>query len=103
MPSRNRWTGILAAGVGLLGACGRGPHDVLIRRGLAHGGSGGDPVTANIAIAYDRISFTGNARTRGVTAHESLDATGLIVAPGVTGLHALSQRRQEWANGALPD
>ena len=104
MPSPNRWTLLSSALVVALlaGACGDGPHDLLIRGGRIHDGDGVDPVVADIAVRGDRISFVGDADAAGVTATETVDATGLIVAPGFIDMHAHSQIGEDWAKEALP-
>ncbi|MCY3745198.1 MAG: amidohydrolase family protein, partial [Acidobacteria bacterium] len=83
-------------------ACGQEPHDVLIHGGLVYDGGGGDPVTADIAVTGDRISFIGDADAEGLTATETVDAAGLIVAPGFIDMHAHSQIGEDWAKEALP-
>ena len=104
MPCRNRWTVLLSVLLPALlaGACGDEPHDLLIRGGMVHDGSGADPVTADVAIRGDRITFVGDADAEGVTAEEMVDATGFIVAPGFIDMHSHSQIGQEWAKEALP-
>ena len=104
MPFRNRWTVLLSVLLSALlaGACGDEPHDLLIRGGLVHDGSGGDPFVADVAIRGDRITFVGDAAAEGVTAAETVDAAGLIVAPGFIDMHSHSQIGQEWAKEALP-
>ena len=86
----------------LTAACGQERHDVLIHGGLVYDGGGGDPVTADVAITGDRISFFGDADAEGLTAHESVDATGHIVAPGFIDMHAHAQIGEDWAKEALP-
>ena len=83
-------------------ACGREPHDVLIRGGLVHDGGGGDPFIADVAVTADRIAFIGDADAEGVTAAVTVEASGLIVAPGFIDMHAHSQIGEEWAHEALP-
>ncbi len=104
MPFRNRWTVLLSVLLpALLAAgCGDEPHDLLIRGGMVHDGSGADPVTADVAIRGDRITFVGDADAEGVTGTETVDAGGLIVAPGFIDMHSHSQIGQEWAKEALP-
>ena len=103
MPFRNRWTGLPPAIVLALlaAACGDGPHDLLIRGGTVHDGSGAGPVTADVAVRGDRITFVGDADAEGVTAEETVDAAGLLVAPGFIDMHSHSQIGQEWAKEAL--
>jgi N-acyl-D-amino-acid deacylase len=54
-------------------------HDVVIRHGTVYDGSGGTPVSADIAIDGDRIAAIGTVHERGRT---EIDAGGLAVAPG---------------------
>ena len=57
------------------------PYDVLIRNGRVVDGSGNPWIYADVAIVGDRIAFVGKADAD-VTAKRTIDATGLIVAPG---------------------
>jgi dihydroorotase/N-acyl-D-amino-acid deacylase len=56
-------------------------YDVLIRNGRMVDGSGNPWVYADIGIGGDRIAFIG-AAGKDVTAKKTIDAKGLIVAPG---------------------
>ena len=56
-------------------------YDVLIRNGRLVDGSGNPWVYADVGIIGDRIAFVGRAG-EGVTARQTIDAKGLIVAPG---------------------
>lgn len=56
-------------------------YDVLIRNGRVVDGNGNPWVYADVGIVGDRIAFVGHAGPT-VTAKRSLDAQGLIVAPG---------------------
>ncbi len=56
-------------------------YDVLIRNGRVVDGSGNPWVYADVGIVGDRIAFVGRAG-EGVTAKRTIDAQGLIVAPG---------------------
>ncbi len=56
-------------------------YDVLIRNGRLVDGSGNPWIYADIGIVGDRVAFVGHAGS-GVTAQRTIDATGLIVAPG---------------------
>lgn len=56
-------------------------YDVLIRHGRVVDGSGNPWVYADVGIVGDRIAFVGRADAR-VTAKRTIDAKGLIVAPG---------------------
>lgn len=56
-------------------------YDVLIRNGRVVDGSGNPWFYADLGIVGDRIAFIGSADAK-VTARRTLDAKGLIVAPG---------------------
>ena len=55
--------------------------DVLIRNGRVVDGSGNPWIYADVGIIGDRIAFVGKADA-GVAAKRTIDARGLIVAPG---------------------
>jgi N-acyl-D-amino-acid deacylase len=61
--------------------------DILIRGGTIVDGSGGPQRTGDVGIRGDRITFIGNAAADNVTATRTIDATGLIVAPGFIDPH----------------
>ena len=56
-------------------------YDVLIRNGRVVDGSGNPWTYADIGVIGDRIAFVGHAAA-GVTARRTIDAHGLIIAPG---------------------
>jgi len=56
-------------------------YDVLILHGRVMDGSGNPWVNADVGIVGDRIVFVGKASAK-ATAKKTIDATGLIVAPG---------------------
>ena len=56
-------------------------YDVLIRNGRLVDGSGNPWTYADVGVIGDRIAFVGRA-AQGVTAKRTIDATGLVVAPG---------------------
>src|SRR5436190_5635422 len=58
------------------------PVDILILNGKVVDGSGKGPRKVDIGIRGDRIVFVGDARKARVAATRTVDATGLIVAPG---------------------
>ena len=65
----------------LLSSCGQTPdYDVIIRGGTIYDGSGGEPYTADLALAGDTIAAIGDLDT--LTARLEIDAFGLAVAPG---------------------
>src|SRR6266481_1633745 len=61
--------------------------DLLILHGKLVDGSGKKPRTADVGIRGDRIVFVGDARKAKLTAARTIDATGLVVAPGFIDPH----------------
>ncbi|HYW71830.1 MAG TPA: amidohydrolase family protein [Pyrinomonadaceae bacterium] len=56
--------------------------DLLIVHGKVVDGSGRGPRQADVGLRGDRIAFIGDARKAKVEAARTIDATGMIVAPG---------------------
>ncbi len=63
------------------------PADILIRNGRLLDGSGVAEKISDIAITGDRITFIGDAKKSKLTAKRTIDAKGLIVAPGFIDPH----------------
>lgn len=61
--------------------------DVLIKGGKVFDGSGADGIIEDIGIKDDRIVFIGDASKAKVSAARTIDARGLIVAPGFIDPH----------------
>ena len=61
--------------------------DVLIRGGRVIDGTGSSAVRTDVGISDDRIVFLGDAGQRRLAASRTIDATGLIVAPGFIDPH----------------
>jgi N-acyl-D-amino-acid deacylase len=61
--------------------------DILIRGGLVYDGSGTAGRRADLAITGDKIIFVGDAAVRHVIGKRTIDASGLIVAPGFIDPH----------------
>jgi N-acyl-D-amino-acid deacylase len=68
-----------------------GSVDVLIRGGTVVDGTGAAPRRADVAIRGDRIVFVGNAPTGNFRAGRTIDASGLVVAPGFIDAHTHTQ------------
>jgi N-acyl-D-aspartate/D-glutamate deacylase len=64
-----------------------GEVGLLIRGGTVVDGTGAPSRVADVGIRGDRIAFVGDAASSNVTAARSLDATGLVVAPGFIDPH----------------
>ncbi len=64
--------------------------DVLIRGGTVHDGSGAAARVADVGLRGDRIVFIGDAAAAHLTATRTIDAKGLIVAPGFIDPHTHS-------------
>jgi len=66
----------------------QGGHlSLLIKGGRIIDGSGSDPIVADLGIQGDRIVFIGDAAKSGVSADRTIDAAGLVVAPGFIDPH----------------
>ncbi len=61
--------------------------DTLIRGGSVIDGTGSAAVKTDVGITGDRISFVGDAAVAGIQADRTIDASGLIVAPGFIDPH----------------
>ena len=76
--------------VGLLGLAAPAPAqervDLLIRGGSVYDGTGGPARLVDIGVVGDRITFVGEA-PRSMVALRTIDATGLVVAPGFVDPH----------------
>ena len=65
--------------------------DVLIRGGSLVDGTGSAPRRADVGVRGDRITFVGDAAASRVTATKTIDAAGLVVAPGFIDPHTHTQ------------
>lgn len=83
-------------------ACGPAPVDLLFTGGTIHDGSGGEPFVADVGVRGDEIVFVGDAGSAGLGAGETIEVSGLLVAPGFVDMHSHSQVGEEWAQEALP-
>ncbi len=62
--------------------------DVLIAGGRVVDGTGAPSRVADVGLRGDRVVFVGDAKARGVVGTRTIDARGLIVAPGFIDPHA---------------
>ena len=68
--------------------------DVLITGGTLYDGSGAPARRADVALRGDRIVFVGDSKGAGIAAARTIDASGLIVAPGFIDPHTHTQADQ---------
>jgi len=71
---------LAAAPAGSAGPAGDAPYDVVFAGGMVVDGSGAPARRADVAVDGDRIAAIGDLR--GQPARRTVDATGLVVAPG---------------------
>jgi N-acyl-D-amino-acid deacylase len=76
--------------------------DTLITNGLIYDGSGELPGSADLGISMGRISFIGDATAEGVSSANTIDATGLWVAPGFIDAHSHAVLDQDYGKDARP-
>ena len=65
--------------------------DILISGGTLYDGTGAPGRRADVALRGDRVVFVGDAHATRITAARTIDATGLIVAPGFIDPHTHTQ------------
>jgi len=68
-------------------------HDLVIRGGTIHDGTGAEPVTGDVAIDGDRIVAVGEVPARG---REEIDARGHLVTPGFVDIHTHFDGQVTW-------
>ena len=68
------------------------PYDLLITGADVIDGTGGPRQCADVAISGDRIMAVGNLAVEGGTAKETIDGTGLALAPGFIDVHTHDDR-----------
>lgn len=74
-------------------------HDVIIRNAQVYDGTGLPPVLADVAVAQGRIVQIGEVTG---TAHETLDAQGLALMPGIVDLHTHYDAQVTWDRTLSP-
>ena len=65
--------------------------EVLIRGGMMYDGTGAEGVLLDVGLSGDRIVFLGDATAASIRADRTIDAEGLVVAPGFIDPHAHAQ------------
>lgn len=95
-PTRLRRTGIAIAALATLALAAPALHaqdaplevDLVLRGGTIYTGDDDRPITGDVGVAGDRIVFVGQpAQGRRVVARRTIDASGLVVAPGFIDAH----------------
>ena len=81
---------ILLALLAALGVAQAQPYDLLITHGRIVDGAGGPWYYADLAIRGDTIAAIGNLT--GASARSTIDANGMVVAPGFLDIHTHARR-----------
>ncbi|MDH4107152.1 MAG: amidohydrolase family protein [Gammaproteobacteria bacterium] len=76
--------------------------DLLLTGGQVYDGSGAAPVFADVGIRGDRIVFIGDGSRPGLSAQETLDASGLWIAPGFIDAHSHAELDRDYGRDGLP-
>jgi N-acyl-D-amino-acid deacylase len=74
-------------------------YDKVIKGGTIYDGLGGEPFTADIAVADGRIVEVGKVTG---PARETIDASGLMVTPGFVDIHTHYDGQATWAERISP-
>ncbi len=85
-----------AATIALVG-CGAPEYDVLFEGGVIYDGSGAEPYPADVAIREGRIVAVGDLTGSSV---ETIDVSGLVVAPGFIDAHSHAELDEPWGRDA---
>jgi N-acyl-D-aspartate/D-glutamate deacylase len=76
--------------------------DVLITGGTIVDGTGAPARQGDVGIAGGRIVFLGSAKEAGESAHRSIDASGLVVSPGIIDIHTHYDPHVMWDASVTP-
>ena len=74
-------------------------HDLVIRGAQVLDGSGGTPVTADVAVSQGRITDVGRITA---AARETVDADGLALMPGIVDIHTHYDAQITWDRTMSP-
>ena len=70
--------------------------------GLLFDGSGSAPYVGDIGVSDQNIVFVGDAAEANVTSPDTIDATGMWVAPGFIDAHSHAELDPDYGRDALP-
>jgi N-acyl-D-amino-acid deacylase len=76
--------------------------DVLFTGGTLFDGSGGESFRADLGIRNGRILFLGESGAEGFTAGDTIDVSGLWVAPGFIDAHSHAALDEDYGRDGLP-
>ncbi len=74
-------------------------HDLVIRGALVADGVGNPLIRADVAVSGERIAEVGDVRE---SARETVDADGLVLAPGIVDVHTHYDAQITWESQATP-
>ena len=76
--------------------------DLLLRNGRVLDGAGNPWLLRDVGIEGDRIVFVGDTALESISAKETLDLTGLLLAPGFWDVHSHADLDSEHGRAARP-
>jgi N-acyl-D-amino-acid deacylase len=76
--------------------------DILLLGGRVLDGAGNPWLPRDVAVTGDRISFIGNAGLESVQARDTVDVSGLLIAPGFWDAHSHAELETEEGRKATP-
>ena len=74
-------------------------HDLIIRGAMVADGVGNPLIRADVAVAGERIAEVGEVT---VSARQTVDADGLVLAPGIVDVHTHYDAQLTWESRATP-
>lgn len=70
--------------------------------GTAFDGTGGEPFVADLGVRDRAIVFIGDAESSGFTASETIEVSGLWVAPGFIDAHSHAALDEDYGKDCIP-